>query len=102
MDIDYYAKYLKYKNKYIELKKQMGGVQDIINKDTICNLITTQSNCTNKKGCHWNGTTCKNNMCKFNNGKLRTEPDCNKILPITSCEWKMGPKGKTEFCLPYS
>ena len=25
MEVDYYAKYLKYKNKYIELKEQMGG-----------------------------------------------------------------------------
>ena len=25
MEIDYYSKYLKYKSKYLELKKQMGG-----------------------------------------------------------------------------
>ncbi len=25
MEIDYYSKYLKYKNKYIQLKEQMGG-----------------------------------------------------------------------------
>jgi len=32
MEIDYYKKYLKYKAKYLELQKQLGGVDCSFNK----------------------------------------------------------------------
>ena len=33
MEVDYYSKYLKYKNKYTELKKQLGSAVTKKNKN---------------------------------------------------------------------
>ena len=39
MEVDYYSKYLKYKAKYLELKKQMGGEDKPSSCCIICNCI---------------------------------------------------------------
>jgi hypothetical protein len=45
MEVDYYQKYLKYKNKYLELKAQMGG-------EDKCNKIGRYT-CALTKGCKY-------------------------------------------------
>jgi hypothetical protein len=56
MEIDYYSKYLKYKAKYLDLKKQMGGIRDPYNPYKCCkwcyckefklnSLINNEENC---------------------------------------------------------
>ena len=118
MDVDYYAKYLKYKNKYIELKKQMGGVDDEIclpiNTKELCSIntqcfwdnkcikkenVNPQINCIKFRqskqctdnSCHWDGTMCVNNKCNTrNNNEKRTQTDCDINL---NCQWKIGKKG---------
>ncbi len=89
MEVDYYAKYLKYKNKYLELKEQMGGA---VIKEVTCkgkNIIT----CGATRGCHWDfeiGKTkkkgsCKKNECYVNDfGIKRGKIDCGIT---TGCKW---------------
>ncbi len=42
--MDYYVKYLKYKNKYIQLKKQLGGIESTENKPKILTKCTFDKN----------------------------------------------------------
>lgn len=55
MEVDYYSKYLKYKSKYLELKKQMGRSK--------CSGWVTKSEC---KYCDKDFRKCES-PCKENN-----------------------------------
>jgi hypothetical protein len=51
--VDYYKKYLKYKAKYLELQKQLGGdppKKKIDSYDENCTKSNTYENCSVKKG----------------------------------------------------
>jgi hypothetical protein len=72
MEVDYYSKYLKYKSKYLELKKQMGGGKCTglsFNKDNI--------ECIN----HYKLTdlTSCNIACKCTEFVLKTDTDTTNI-----------------------
>ncbi len=96
MEIDYYSKYLKYKNKYIQLKEQIGGI-DCANHANhaiaTCSLIPgctksveagkcKQTKCINNsmcnitRGCNYND---KINKCVPNCEKFNNEKDYPKI-----------------------
>ena len=107
----YYEKYLKYKIKYSELKKQLGGIKDI---DVI------QKRCTDKSysrciipfnGCKWD----KNSNFDISEQINESNPkgwceldDCmgkSKILFNKHCEWdnskQLFDTSKTVGCVPY-
>ncbi len=68
--MNYYAKYLKYKTKYLELKKQLGGdKKPVINT---CNTITNRFKCDDKADCKWNSTGINEGNCTINE-KYRTD-----------------------------
>jgi hypothetical protein len=62
MEDNYYSKYLKYKLKYLKLKKQLGGYK--------CENFE-QSRCNITPGCKWSGKTCIKKSCSG-----RSELDC--------------------------
>ncbi len=62
MEVDYYSKYLKYKTKYLELKKQMGGV-------CVGSFGEIGLGCGNK-------CTIYNCKCTEFDPKSNTDPDC--------------------------
>ncbi len=72
----YYIKYLKYKNKYLTLQKQIGGI-DCINKNKI--------DCKPTRGCNYNDkiNKCVPDCEKFNNEKKysfkKSRMNCNKV-----------------------
>ena len=88
MEVDYYSKYLKYKNKYTELKKQMGGA---VIKGVKCS-DKSYPICTVKPGCHWDYRIgekskgkCKENSCPTNDfGIKRGQVDCTATI---GCTW---------------
>ena len=84
MEVDYYAKYLKYKNKYIQLKEQIGGV---VIDGIKCNKHG-HFFCSNLAiGCHWNKDTLNNNTQKKG---LCVKNECSqydkKHCPL-GCHW---------------
>jgi hypothetical protein len=89
MEVDYYSKYLKYKKKYTELKKQLGGavIRGVKCRDK--NVVT----CGATPGCHWDFEigkarktgSCKKNECDVNDfGIIRGRIDCNATI---GCTW---------------
>ncbi len=66
MEVDYYSKYMKYKSKYLELKKQIGGVQKCYfknddNKECICTqfiIRPDESRACYRRGCYFICNTC--------------------------------------------
>jgi hypothetical protein len=71
MEIDYYSKYLKYKSKYLELKKQMGGGR--------CNGWVTKTQC---KYCDGN-TQCRGECLKE---KYEQKCICTNFILRTNTE----------------
>jgi hypothetical protein len=57
MEVDYYSKYLKYKSKYTELKKQSGGEK--------CNYIKTED-LQGRKGSQFHKFNVTFNVCECN------------------------------------
>ncbi len=77
--MDYYSKYLKYKSKYLELKKLIGG------KDVECADVDPITDCNFKSGCA--GIYAKSELiydCKQKHCKKRNRIDC-KITG--NCIW---------------
>ncbi len=87
MEVDYYSKYLKYKNKYLKLKGQLGAaVTKKTKKEKNECYKHGHAYCTTLAiGCHWNGRNCVNNTC-FKNafGKKRGPLDCTATA---GCTW---------------
>ncbi len=85
MEVNYYSKYLKYKNKYLELKAQLGGDPykcDTKKTDTACNKIDK---------CKWNTETgtCNIRYCKeFENITKCNTDICNTNKEKTICDPK--------------
>ena len=70
--VDYYKKYLKYKAKYLELQKQLGGACDDTVKDDIENKLDN---------------SCKATPICDKNGYLKEFTDCKTKSPMNgSCE----------------
>jgi hypothetical protein len=69
--MSYYEKYLKYKNKYLQLKAQLGGECDVLEK----------FNCNKKDECMYNnlGFKCMDHPCTKNT----TQETC----PKDKCSW---------------
>ena len=83
MEVDYYSKYLKYKNKYTELKKQLGSA--VTKKKQECSTHDHAYCSTLAIGCHWNGKKCVNNRCLNNDsGSKRGPIDCTATI---GCTW---------------
>ncbi len=82
----YYIKYLKYKNKYLTLQKQIGGIDCANHNFLTCPLIPgctttigaagcTQTECINK-----NKIDCKTTRgCNYNDKIKKCVPDCEKF-----------------------
>jgi hypothetical protein len=109
MEVDYYSKYLKYKNKYTELKKQLGG--DAYKCDTKKTADTCKDNCKwdgekcRIKKCHeFDKTNCNKDICETNKEKTTCEPkSCVNIKKeqfcFGDCIVKNNDKKKFEQCV---
>ncbi len=84
MEVDYYSKYLKYKNKYTELKKQLGG--DHVNSGAKCDKKSYKACIIPYNGCHWNDKKCVKTSCKTD--KAGERRDYNSCSKTTGCIWK--------------
>ncbi len=72
MEIDYYAKYLKYKNKYLELKEQLGGANDK------CSKLKKEDQCNENVSCKWADYYKDGNL----KGKKCREKFCNEFTAL--------------------
>ncbi len=85
MEVDYYSKYLKYKNKYLKLKGQMGG------DPYKCDTKKTDATCNKIDKCKWNTekNTCNIRYCRDFEDKRKCNTDiCNTNKEKTICESK--------------
>ncbi len=103
MEVDYYAKYLKYKNKYTELKKQIGKgpIWDTL-LDKKCKHLGTQATCKNNNNCFWGVireqkiNSCHPLSCNFTRDKEGNKVDRTRLscVPHVSCTWGKDVSGK--------
>jgi hypothetical protein len=75
MENDYYSKYLKYKSKYLELKKQLGGADNCNGLDKFV--------CYTTPYCTYNYPLQDNNILDKEKGCRRKE--CNEYTNIFTC-----------------
>ncbi len=79
MDIDYRAKYLKYKTKYLDLKEQLGG-DDIVN----CNKVKSHFKCFFAPGCTWKKNSDGKGSCQHKSCEGRIWEDCTLTAGCTT------------------
>ncbi len=64
MEVNYYLKYLKYKNKYTKLKKQLGGdTGKKIEFNKECKTIDNENVCKKTNNCYWGYINAGENKC---------------------------------------
>jgi hypothetical protein len=85
MEVNYYSKYLKYKTKYLQLKAQLGGDDNL--KDIITDITEKKCNkkkekdCKEETGCYYKSDKCIKNTCdnnKIGSRRLYEDESCNR------------------------
>ena len=91
METNYYSKYLKYKSKYLELKKQLGGNGDnCINLERIrCGItprckwdISKKLVCSNEKQCKKINEEIVNKLKELIKNNMRTEYNLRELVSL--------------------